>query len=137
MSKEANIAAQKKFGEAVNSGNYEEFNELVAEDSVDHDPAPGQVPGPEGYAKFFGMMRAAFPDMKLAVEHLSAADDTVSFAYRVTGTHGGDFMGIPATGKSINVRGMQISKFTDGKMSERWGSSDELGILKQIGAKIG
>jgi steroid delta-isomerase-like uncharacterized protein len=133
MSKETNIAAQKKFGEAVNSSNYELFKDLVAEDAVDHDPAPGQVPGPDGYADFFGMMRSAFPDMELTVEQLSADEDTVSFAYRVTGTHGGDFMGNPATGKPINIRGMQISKFKVGKMVERWGSSDELGILKQIG----
>jgi len=133
MSKETNIAAQKKFGEAVNSSNYELFKELVAANAVDHDPAPGQVPGPDGYAEFFGMMRTAFPDMKLAVEQLSADEDTVSFAYRVTGTHEGDFMGHPASGKAINIRGMQISKFEDGKMVERWGSSDELGILKQIG----
>ena len=134
MSKEANIAAQKKFGEAINTGNYELFNELVAENSIDHDPAPGQAQGAEGYAKFFGTLREAFPDMQLAVEQLSADEDTVSFAYRVTGTHEGDFMGNPATGNSINIRGMQISKFKDGKMVERWGSSDELGILKQIGA---
>lgn len=136
MSKEINIAAQKKFGEAVNTGNYELFNDLVAENSIEHDPAAGQVQGPEGYANFFGKMRAAFPDMKVAVEQLSADEDTVSFAYRVTGTHQGDFMGIPATGKSINIRGMQISKFTNGKMTERWGSSDELGLLKQIGATV-
>jgi len=136
MSKEANIAAQKKFGEAVNTNNYDLFKELVAVDSIDHDPAPGQTPGPEGYADFFGMMRDAFPDMELSVEQLSADEDTVSFAYRVKGTHKGEFMGIPASGRSINVRGMQISKFKDGKMTERWGSSDELGILKQIGATI-
>jgi steroid delta-isomerase-like uncharacterized protein len=136
MSKEANIAAQKKFGEAVNTGNYEIFNELVSEHCIDHDPAPGQAQGPEGYVEFFGMMREAFPDMKLAVEQLSADDDTVSFAYRVTGTHQGAFMGISASGNAINIRGMQISKFKDGKMVERWGSSDELGILKQIGATV-
>lgn len=133
MSKETNIAAQKKFGEAVNTGNYELFNELVAENNIDHDPAPNQAQGPEGYAAFFSMMRSAFPDMKLAVEQLSADENTVSFAYRVTGTHDGEFMGIAPTGKSINIRGMQISKFKDGKMVERWGSSDELGLLKQIG----
>ena len=136
MSKETNIAAQTKFGEAIASENYELFNDLVANDCVDHDPAPGQEAGPKGYAEFFGMMRKAFPDMKLEVEQLSADDDTVSFAYRVTGTHKGDFMGIPASGKPVNFRGMQISKFKDGKMTERWGSSDELGILKQIGATV-
>lgn len=136
MSKEINIAAQKKFGEGVNTGNYEIFNEVVAENSIDHDPAPGQAQGPDGYANFFGKLREAFPDMKLSVEQLGADEDTVSFAYRMTGTHKGDFMGIPASGSTINIRGMQISKFKDGKMVERWGSSDELGILKQIGAKF-
>lgn len=72
--------------------------------------------------------------MNLAVEQLSADEDTVSFAYRVTGTQDGDFMEFAPSGKSINIRGMQISKFRDGKMVERWGSSDELGILTQIGA---
>ena len=52
----------------------------------------------------------------------------------LTGTHQGDFLGVPATGKPIEIRGMQIGRFEDGKMVERWGSSDELGILKQIGA---
>ncbi len=136
MSKETNIAAQKKFGEAINSGNFEAFNDLVYDYCIDHDPAPGQEQGPEGYANFFGMMREAFPDLSIAVEQLSADEDTVSFAYRITGTHKGDFLGIPATGNTINARGLQISKFKDGKMVERWGSSDELGILKQLGATI-
>jgi len=54
----------------------------------------------------------------------------------MTGTHKGDFNGIPATGKPVKARGLQISRFEDGKMVERWGSSDELGILKQIGVEI-
>ena len=133
MSKETNIAAQQKFGEAVNTENYELIHDVVASNAIDHDPAPDQQQGPEGYIQLFTKMRKAFPDMKLAVEQLSADEDTVSFAYRVTGTHQGDYMDYPASGKSINIRGMQISKFRDGKMTERWGSSDELGILKQIG----
>ena len=53
----------------------------------------------------------------------------------MTGTHQGDFMGVPATGKRVSARGMQIGRFEDGKMVERWGSSDELGILKQLGVE--
>ena len=136
MSKEINIEAQTRFGEAVNSGDFSKMNELVSENCVDHDPAPDQIAGPEGYIKFFTMMRTAFPDLKLDVEHLVADEDNIAFAYRVIGTHKGDFMGISASGNSINIRGMQISKFQDGKMVERWGSSDELGILKQIGVSI-
>lgn len=136
MSKQDNIKVLKKFGEAVSSGNLDELKELVAEDSVDHDPAPGQQAGPGGYIEFFGMMRKAFPDLNIAVEQLVADEDNVSFAYTITGTHIGDFMGMPATGKKIKARGMQISKFKDGKMVERWGSSDELGILKQLGKSV-
>ena len=136
MSKQDNVEIQKKFGEAINSGNLNNMNELVAENAVDHDPAPNQQPGPAGYIAFFGMMRKAFPDMKVEVEQLVADEDNVSFAYRLTGTHQGDFMGIAPTGKAINARGMQISKFKDGKMVERWGSSDELGILKQLGVSL-
>ncbi|MDT0649142.1 ester cyclase [Autumnicola edwardsiae] len=133
MSKEENKEIQKKFGESINTGNLENLRDLVADDVKDHDPAPNQGPGPQGYIDFFTMMRNAFPDMEVEVEQLVADEDNVAFAYTLTGTHKGDFMGVAGTGKSIKARGMQISRFEDGKMVERWGSSDELGILKQIG----
>lgn len=136
MSKEANIAVQTKFGEAINGGDLQEMRNLVAANCTDHDPATGQVAGPEGYINFFTMMRTAFPDMKVDVEQLVADDECVSFAYKLTGTHRGNFMGFPATEKNIKVRGMQISKFKDGVMVERWGSTDESGLLKQIGVSI-
>ncbi len=135
MSKESNINAQKKFGEAVNTGNLQVMHDLVASGCVDHDPAPGQAPGPEGYIEFFSMMRTAFPDFHLDVEQLVADDENVAFAYTATGTHSGEFMGIAPTGRSVKFRGLQISKFKDGKMVQRWGSSDELGLLKQLGIK--
>ena len=131
--KKTNIAAQQAFGEAVNSGNLDAFDDLVATDSVDHDPAPGQVAGPDGFKAFFTEMRTAFPDLHVEVETLVADDDQVAFAYTLTGTHQGPFQGHDATSKSIAVRGMQISKFVDGKMTERWGSSDESGIKTQLG----
>ncbi|WP_375450973.1 ester cyclase [uncultured Devosia sp.] len=134
MSQHDNIEQQKKFGAAVQSGDFDQLADLVAADCVDHDPAPGQVAGPEGYADFFGQLRQAFPDMKIEPIHLVADDDNVAFAYTLTGTHQGPFMNVAPSGKTIKVRGMQISKFRDGKMVERWGSSDQLGILQQLGA---
>jgi steroid delta-isomerase-like uncharacterized protein len=83
---------------------------------------------------FFSGMRTAFPDMKVALETAVQEGDTIAFAYTLTGTHTDPLMGIPATGKKVEIRGLQFSKFQDGKMTERWGSSDELGLLKQIGA---
>jgi steroid delta-isomerase-like uncharacterized protein len=133
MSKEANLAALGKFAEAVNTGNFELFKEVVSAENIDHDPAPGQVAGPEGYRMFFSRMRAAFPDLQAAPETMVADEDSIAFAYTITGTHNGPLMGIPPTGKKIKIRGVQISKFKDGKMVERWGSSDELGMLQQLG----
>jgi steroid delta-isomerase-like uncharacterized protein len=135
MSKEANIATAQKMGEAINSGKLEKFHEVFAPDVVDHDPAPDQAKGPEGFIGFFTQFRTAFPDLKIAVEHLVADEDNVAIAYTVTGTQEGPFQGIPATGKKIKARGMQIAKFnSNAQIAERWGSSDEAGILQQIGA---
>lgn len=136
MSKEQNAATLTKFAEAVNTANYDLFNEAVAPNCVDHDPAPGQVPGPEGYRTLFSEMRGAFPDMQVAVDTMVADEESIAFAYTFTGTQNGPFMGIPGSGKKVSMRGLQISKFSSGKMVERWGSSDQLGLLQQIGATI-
>ena len=133
MSKEQNAQALGKFAEAANTGKYELFDEAVAPDSVDHDPAPGQVSGPQGYRAFFTGMRTAFPDLKAELAALVADDESIAFAYTLSGTHKGPLMGIPATGKKVSIRGVQLSKFRDGKMVERWGSSDQLGMLQQLG----
>jgi steroid delta-isomerase-like uncharacterized protein len=133
MSKQDNIAATQRLGEAVNSGNLSALHEVFAPIVVDRDPAPDQGPGPEGFIGFFTAFRAAFPDLNIAVEQLVADDENVAIAYTVTGTHQGDFLGVPATGRQIKARGLQIARFQNGQIVERWGSSDQLGILQQIG----
>ena len=134
MSKETNIATQKKMGEIINSYQFDRLTEVFAPNVKDHDPADDQGPGPQGFVQWFTQFHSAFPDFKIAVEHMVSDDDNVAFAYTITGTQGGSFNGIPATGKSIKVRGMQISKFnSESKIVERWGASHEVGILQQIG----
>ena len=133
MSKESNLESQQRFGDAVNSGNFGAFDELVAADSIDHDPAPKQGPGPQGFKDMFGELRTAFPDLKVEVVNLVQDEEQVAFAYTLTGTHDGPFMGHEPTGKSFSIRVVQISKIVDGKLVERWGSSDQLGMLTQLG----
>lgn len=135
MSKDKNVKAQEKFGEAINTGKLDLIREVVSEKVKDHDPAPMQGPGAQGYIDFFSMMRTAFPDFGVDVKHMVTDEDNVSFAYTASGTHKGEFMGVSPTGKQFSVRGMQIGRFEDGKLVERWGSTDELGILKQLGVK--
>ena len=132
MSRESDLKSQQAFGDAVNSGSLA-FDDLVAPDSVDHDPAPGQVPGPQGFHDMFGELRTAFPDLNVEVVNLVQDADQIAFAYTLTGTHEGPFMGHEPTGKAFSVRGVQISRLAGGKLVERWGSSDQLGILTQLG----
>ena len=126
----------QKWGEAVNSGNLDVLRELVAPTVKEHDPGPQQGPGAQGYIDLFTEMRSAFPDLKATPDHITADADSVALAYTLEGTHKGDFQGIAPTQKRIKARGVQISRFDDsGKLIERWGSSDELGILKQLGVE--
>ncbi len=135
MPKDTNIAAQEKFAEGVNSGNFDVFDEVIDPDVVDHDPAPEQGPGPQGFKDMFRAMRAAFPDLQVTPEHMTATEDDVALAYTIAGTHQGDFLGVAPTGRKITARGVQIGRFENGKLAERWGSSDQLAILQQFGAE--
>jgi len=135
MSQE-NVAAQEHLGELINTGKLDRLGEVFATDVVDHDPAPDQAPGVEGIIAFFKTLAAAFPDAQLTPDALVDDEDHVCLAYRVTGTHEGDSLVIPPTGRKIEARGLQIGRFEDGKIVERWGSSDELGILKALGADV-
>jgi steroid delta-isomerase-like uncharacterized protein len=134
MSREDNIAAQEHLAENVNAGNIDAAVESFAEDCVDHDPAPDQGPGRGGLKAFWEALVAAFPDAHLEPAHVVADDEHVSLAYTLSGTHEGDFHGVAPTHKRIEVRGVQIGRFEKGQIVERWGGTDELGIMNQIGA---
>lgn len=136
MSQQDNITAQQRFGDAVNSGSLDVFHEVMAPGVVDHDPAPDQGPGPEGFIQFFETFREAFPDLNVEVDQMVADDDNVAIAYTITGTQQSDFLGVPATDRRVRARGVQIARFENGRIVERWGSSDQLGILRQIGAQL-
>ena len=135
MSREANIAAQEHLANNINAGNVDSAVETFAEDAFDHDPAPGQGAGREGFRTFWKALVSAFPDAHIEPAHMVADDDHVSIAYTLSGTHDGEFQGVSATGKRIEVRGVQIGRFENGKLVERWGSTDELGIMQQLGAE--
>jgi predicted ester cyclase len=121
----------------VNTGKFEIFKETVSIENIDHDPARGQVPGPEGHRAFFERLRIAFPDLRVALETLVADEESIAIAYTLTGTQNGPLMRIAPTGRSMKIRGIQIPKFSDGRMVERWGGSDELGMLQQLGSVAG
>jgi predicted ester cyclase len=81
------------------------------------------------------MYRAAFPDLRMEAEDVLASADKVVARVHATGTHQGEFMGIPATGKSVDVQVIDIMRFgADGLVHEHWGLFDALGMMQQLGA---
>jgi steroid delta-isomerase-like uncharacterized protein len=133
MSKEENFAVQAIGGEIGVTHEFQRLNEVFAEDVVDHDSGEGQLPGVEGIEQYMNGLVESSPDLKLDVDVVTGDDDYVALAYRLSGTHKGEYMGYAPTGKHFEVRSLQIGRFENGKIKERWGSTDILGILNQLG----
>jgi steroid delta-isomerase-like uncharacterized protein len=136
MSTEANKAALRRYIEHVwNGGNLDAVPEFVAPDYVRHDPGlPMQVRGTQAMAHVIGLYRAALPDLHLTPLIVMAEGDLVALHVQVHGTHQGDLMGIPPTGKPIAITATEIFRFADGKIAEQWTNVDNLGMLRQVGA---
>jgi steroid delta-isomerase-like uncharacterized protein len=134
MSAGENKAIARRGYEAINQNNPEALDEVAAPDLTDHDPAPGQAPGLEGVKQWFSSMHTAFPDFRMNVEDMIAEGDKVVARVRLSGTHQGEFMGIDATGNRVTIKGIDILRINaDGKIMERWGNFDDLGMMQQLG----
>jgi steroid delta-isomerase-like uncharacterized protein len=119
--------------EVINQNRMDRADDLVVEDFVELDPLPGQRQGREGLKEVLGMMRAAFPDIHWAVEEMVAEGDTVVTRFTWTGTHREPFLGVPATGRSVTVKGVVIDQLADGRMSRSRILMDSLGMMQQLG----
>ncbi len=135
MSTEENKALVRRvYEEAINRGNMAVVDELNSPNYVAHDPGfPQPVRGPEGLKQYFLVFRSAFPDVHITIEDMIAEGDTVVTRQTSRGTHQGDLMGIPPTGKQIAVTGMAIHRLANGKFVESWINADNLGLLQQLG----
>lgn len=133
MSTETNKTIIRRiFEEGMNQNKPSVFDELVASNYVNHD-YPTPVPGPEGFKMVVGMFFTGFPDMRVTIEETVAEGDRVNTRGYFTGTHQGEFNGIPATGKSIKLAYMDIWRLENGKATENWVQMDMMGLLQQLG----
>jgi steroid delta-isomerase-like uncharacterized protein len=134
MSSDENKELVRRFyEEVVNAGRLELVDRFVAREFVDHDGFPGITPDREGVREFFETVRAAFPDLRFAVEDMIAEGDKVAARVTVRGTHRHEFLGIPPTGKEISTSVVDIIRFRDGLAVERWGITDMLAMMEQLG----
>jgi steroid delta-isomerase-like uncharacterized protein len=129
------VATMRRAYDLISAGDIDGFGELGADDFVEHEETPGLEPTREGVLQFFHMYRAAFPDLRMEPQDVLVSGDKVVARARATGTHQGEFMGMPATGKSIDVQFIDIIRFgDDGLAHEHWGVFDALAMMQQLGA---
>ena len=136
MSTEANKAIARRFLEEVlGQGKLAVVDEIVAPEHKSSGPGsvPGLPPGPEGTKMFVGIYRSAFPDIHFTIDDQIADGERVVTRWTAHGTHKGELMGIPPTGKSTTVHGMTLDRIVNGKMVESWAVFDQLGMLQQLG----
>ena len=134
MSFEKNKALARRYQEEVwGKGNLSLIDELVAADFVDHSLPAGMDPGFAGAKTAVQGALDAFPDGQWTVEDLIAEGDKVMTRVSWRGTHKGEFIGIPPTGKQVTVSGMYGYRIADGKIAEWWDYSDNLGLMQQLG----
>jgi steroid delta-isomerase-like uncharacterized protein len=134
MSTEQNKAILRQVYEAAfNQQNLDALDEVIASDSTDHNLTPEQPPGLEGAKQVFSSFHTAFPDLQVNVEDMIAEGDKVVARLTVRSTHQGEFMGIAPTGNQVTFTGIDIVRIAAGKIVERWGNFDDLGMMQQLG----
>lgn len=123
------------YEEVLAGGNLALIDEFVLEDMKDHeDPMPGQPQGKDGVKFYINAIRTAFPDLTVTLDPALADGDLEASRAVLSGTHKGEFLGIPASGKSVQFSSTDIIRIQDGMVAEHWGSSDTLSLMQQIGA---
>lgn len=134
MSESQNIAVIARFiEEVINQGRLNVADEIVEENFIELDPLPGQRQGREGLKDVIAMLLSAFPDMHWEVDETIASGEKVVTRFTWTGTHRGNFMGIPTTDRPVKVKGVVIDRLASGKMSDSRILMDNVAMLQQLG----
>jgi len=127
-------AMVRRLYEAINTRDMGIFDEVIADDFVEHEELPGLEPSKAGVRAFFESLLAAFPDLRMEPMDILECGDKVVARVRVTGRNEGEFLGGSATGNAIDVQLIDIIRVgDDGLAREHWGVMDQLTMLQQLG----
>lgn len=133
----SNSTAFKRAMEATNSHDWERisktFDEVFQPDVLIRTPLPIRVTGVQAIKEVFATLLRAFPDLHITVEDSIEEGDKLAVRDTVTGTHQGEYMGIPPTGRTVTYNEIFIARFADGRIAETWGVVDVLSQMKQLG----
>jgi predicted ester cyclase len=131
MSEENKMKVRQFYAEVLQKGNFALLQDLMAPGFVDHQPAPGQGPGPAGVQQFVTALRSGVSNLQVTVEHMIAEGDLVAAHVTFRGKHTGDLMGLPPSGKDVVMRVSDLVRIENGKAAERWGVEDMSGLMPQ------
>lgn len=120
--------------EVITQGNIDATAQFAWEDVVEQVPFPGQGPGLEGLKNVLSAMRSAFPDLVFSIHEQVSEGDKVASRFEWTGTHHGEFLGVPATGRPVRVWGIVIDRLVEGRIKDTRIIMDTLGLMIQLGA---
>ena len=131
-----NKAVAMRFYDAWNARDLDAFDEIVAPEAEDHDPQNPfrEMRGPAGARRAAEMYHSAYSDGRFNVHEQLADGDFVVTRWTGAGTHDGELMGMPPTGKWVEIDGITIDRIADGKIAESWTCFDTLGMMQQLGA---
>ncbi len=134
MSVEQNKAIDRRWFEEVwNKGSVASYEELASPDLVAHNTPPGITGDFEGIKQAISIHRTGYPDMHFEIEDQLAEGDKVVTRSTLTGTHRGEWVGIPPTGKRVSIEAITIQRWRGGKVVEGWLAMDMLGWMQQLG----
>jgi steroid delta-isomerase-like uncharacterized protein len=133
MSEQYKDAVQNLIEKGFNQKDPSAFEAYFSPNLNDHALPPGIPEGFEGRKMFYSAMLAAFPDMQLRIEDMFAEGDRLVTRWSARGTHNGNMMGIPPTGKQISIGGIAIDRFENGQSVEHWEVFDQMAMMQQLG----
>lgn len=127
-------AVVRQFFAAANAHDLAGMLDLVTNDVAIHTQIPGIEPGMAGFRAFMGVYFSAFPEQRVEVHELVAEGDRVVARHTHHVTHGGEFAGLPPSGKRAVIDGLELFRIEDGRIAEMWHHDDLLGLMQQLGA---
>ena len=134
MSIEENKAMMHRSLEVFNKGNLDLIDELYSKNYLSHAPATArEINGPEAMKQYVSELRSAFPDLNITIDDTIAEGEKIVSLQTLTGTHKGEFNGIPPTGKKFSLKSAIVNKIVNGKFVETWVYMDSLDLMQQLG----
>jgi len=134
LSDAAKAVVRRNTEEVQSHGNFDVFEELFADDFLDHTPQPNMTPNKDGVRDLYHRLRAAFPDFHADI-HWQAADGELVTTYKTYhGTHEGMFLGMAPTGRKIQFETVDVMRVRNGKITDHWGVANLFSLMQQLGA---